>query len=40
MKVSDLKPNTAVDKIELDVEEVGEARIFRPIKETGRLLLQ
>ncbi len=37
MKVSDLKPNAAVDKIELDVEEVGEARSFSSYKGNGNV---
>lgn len=35
MKISDLKPNVAVDRIELDVEEVGEPRSFSSYKGNG-----
>jgi len=35
MKISDLKANTAVDKIELDVEDVGETRNFSSYRGNG-----
>jgi len=35
MKVSDLRPNAAVDRIELDVEEVGEPRNFSSYRGPG-----
>ncbi|NCN68515.1 MAG: single-stranded DNA-binding protein [Candidatus Altiarchaeum hamiconexum] len=35
MKVSDLRPNAAVDRIELDVEEVGEPRNFSNYRGPG-----
>lgn len=37
MKISDLKPNTPVDRIELNVEEVGEPRSFSTYRGEGNV---
>ncbi|OQX18993.1 MAG: hypothetical protein BWK75_06090 [Candidatus Altiarchaeales archaeon A3] len=37
MKISDLKPNAALDRIELEVEEVGEPRSFSSYKGNGNV---
>lgn len=37
MKISDLKPNEPVDRIELDVEEVGEVRSFLSHRGKGKV---